>query len=95
MAGEFGIVLRKLRRDRGATLREMGKDTGISHVHIAQWESGLFLPRPEKVHILAKYFRIRPITLAEIIRWEKQAKRNGGYSESAELFLTAYLMNMR
>jgi transcriptional regulator with XRE-family HTH domain len=95
MAGEFGIVLRKLRKDRGATQREMSRDTGIHHVHIAQWEGGLFLPRPEKVHLLAKYFQIRPLTLAEIIRWEKQARKNGGYSEDAERFLAAYLMNVR
>jgi transcriptional regulator with XRE-family HTH domain len=93
--GEVGIVLKYLRKGRKATLREMGKETGISYAHIAQWESGCFLPRADKVHILAKYFRIRPAILAEIIRWEKQSRLHGGYSEDAERFLTAYLMNMR
>ncbi|MDD5510865.1 MAG: helix-turn-helix transcriptional regulator [Dehalococcoidales bacterium] len=95
MAGEFGIVLRKLRRELGRTLREVSRDTGIVYTHLNQWENGIYLPRADKVFILAKYYRIKSSTLAEIVRWERQARKNGGYSEDAERFLASYLMNMR
>jgi len=95
MAGEFGIVLRKLRRDKGVTIREVSKDTGINYTQLAEYETGEYLPRADKVYTLAKYYRIRASTLAEIVRWEKQSRKNGGFSEDAERFLAAYLMNVR
>ena len=95
MAGEFGIVLRKLRKEKRVTLRDVAKDTGINYTQIAEYELGEYLPRPDKVYILAKYYRIKASTMALIVRWEKQARRNGGFSEDAELFLASYLMNVR
>jgi len=93
MAGEFGIVLRKLRRDQGLTLRELDKLSGIAHTQLADYETGRFLPRVDKIHALAPHLKVKAVDLATIIKWEREFRRNGR-SESAEKFLAAWLMNI-
>jgi transcriptional regulator with XRE-family HTH domain len=93
MAGEFGIVLRKLRRDAGLTLRDLSKETGIHHMQLAHYETGEYLPKVDKVHLLAKPLKVKAVDLATIIKWEREFRHNGR-SVEAEKFLAAWLMNL-
>jgi transcriptional regulator with XRE-family HTH domain len=94
MAGEFAVVLRYLRRQRNLTIRELATETGIHYVQLAHYESGAYLPKVDKVYALSAPLQVKATDLATIIRWEKQARVNGGRSIDAEKFLAAWLMNL-
>jgi transcriptional regulator with XRE-family HTH domain len=54
MSAAFGKLLKKLRMERGLTLREFCQTNGIDPGNYSRLERGLF-PPPQKQELLAKY----------------------------------------
>ncbi len=44
---EFGKEIRALRKEKGMTLAELSRESGISHPYLSQIENGKFTPSPE------------------------------------------------
>lgn len=60
---EFGKYLRSLRKEKGLTLIELAKLTGVSNPYISQIENGKFLPSPDILAKLAKGLKVSSISL--------------------------------
>ncbi|MDE6059753.1 MAG: helix-turn-helix domain-containing protein [Clostridia bacterium] len=50
--------LKELRLEKGLTLVQLAKETGISHGAIGFWESGKRVPNALAIITLAKYFNV-------------------------------------
>ena len=55
---EFSKRLKELRAEKGLSLKEVEKLTGISDTSISRWEMGKSEPGCEQLIILAKFFHI-------------------------------------
>lgn len=93
MAGEFGLVLRKVRKDAGLTLQDVADALNTNKGAIFRWESGEHFPHPHTVVRLAELYSVPITLLITIARWEKE-KRKTGRSEDAEKFLASYLLSI-
>lgn len=57
MPDRLGMKLRKLRTNKGVSLRTVESETGISNAYLSQLERGIATnPNPAKLRILAEYF---------------------------------------
>jgi transcriptional regulator with XRE-family HTH domain len=52
----FGQMLKRLRKDRPLTLRDLEKEIGVKYAYLSQLEAGLAKPSEELARKLAKYF---------------------------------------
>ena len=52
----FGKMLRRLRNDRGWTLRDLEKKAGVKYAYLSQVEAGLAKPSEELARKLARIF---------------------------------------
>lgn len=48
----------KLLNERGLTIFQVSKDTGIPNSTLYEWKSGRSEPKIDKIYILAKYFGV-------------------------------------
>lgn len=48
----------KLLKDRGITAYKVAKDTGIATATFSNWKNGRYVPKTEKLKILADYFGV-------------------------------------
>lgn len=55
--------LAKIRKARGLLQEDVAKACGVDRSTIAKWESGLFLPRADKLPALAKILKCSIDTL--------------------------------
>ena len=60
------LVLRKIRSDRGISIRKAASRIGKSSSWLNHLESGRFDPRPIDLEIVAKGYGIKPIELGKI-----------------------------
>lgn len=67
----LGARLRTLRRSSGKTLKEVGRDTGISWSTLAMYERGQRKPSLDKLRTLAEYYRVAADELLDIAATEK------------------------
>ncbi|MER2060007.1 MAG: helix-turn-helix transcriptional regulator [Niallia sp.] len=52
---KFGKSLRNLRKEKGLSIRELGKRSEVSHAYISQLENGVRnIPKPKIINKLAK-----------------------------------------
>ena len=54
----YGEILREIRIEKGKTLREVERDTGISNSNLSRWESGKVIPSIAFCEQLADYYGI-------------------------------------
>lgn len=56
----FGTYLKQLREQKGVSLKDVEKETGISNAHLSQLETGARrrLPPPERLKVLADYYSV-------------------------------------
>lgn len=52
-------ILKKLRKKKGDTQKELSDNTGISYRSIQRWENNKTPIKPDKAQILADYFKVR------------------------------------
>ena len=50
--------LRKVREDKGLTLKDVVKATGYTEVSISRWETGTRIPKATVLYNLAKYYGV-------------------------------------
>lgn len=48
----------KLRDERGITDYRVAQDTGIAPSTLSDWKNGLYVPKIDKIVVLAKYFDV-------------------------------------
>jgi transcriptional regulator with XRE-family HTH domain len=77
MAGEFGMVLRKLRRDAKLTLRELANDTGISREQLGKYELGEYIPKSENLARLSRVFKADVNMLTKMSNQARKAHKLG------------------
>jgi transcriptional regulator with XRE-family HTH domain len=61
-ADSLGARVRELRRDRGLTLKALGRDAGLSHPFLSQLERGLARPSVGSVERIARALDV-PVTM--------------------------------
>lgn len=70
-------LLRKAREHKGATLREVEEETGISNAYISQIEKGkVTSPSPRKLKSLSDFYSINYQTLMEAAGHEQVSSRH-------------------
>jgi transcriptional regulator with XRE-family HTH domain len=68
-ARELGRVVKRARRERGLTLRELDELTGVSYTWLSKLESGRMLaPAPSKLTAVAEALSIPPERIDRITR---------------------------
>jgi len=85
MAGEFGIVLRKLRRDARLTIRELSADTGLSPSRISRYELGKFVPNSDGLAKLSRALKIDISILKKMAQQAQHARKLGRTLEPQKL----------
>lgn len=85
MAGEFGIVLRKLRRDAKLTLRELSAITGLTIPRISRYELGKSIPKTDNLLKLSRVFEVDINLLTKMARREQKANKLGRALEPHKL----------
>lgn len=50
--------LRKVREDKGLTLKDVVKATGYTEVSISRWETGTRIPKATVLYNLAKFYGV-------------------------------------
>jgi len=84
----LGEELRRLRIEKGATLREVEKATDISNAYLSQLENGKAeQPSPRVLHKLAEYYKVPYNRLMEVAGYLQAsgARQNGVGSIEAAL----------
>jgi transcriptional regulator with XRE-family HTH domain len=77
MANVLGEELRRLRIEKGVTLREVEKETDVSNAYVSQLENGKAeQPSPRVLHKLAGYYKVPYNRLMEAAGYI-QPPRNG------------------
>lgn len=71
----LGALIRRRRMERRLSLRELGRDVGVSGNSVSGWERGRRVPAPEHLPALAKALRIRRSTLIERADAERLERR--------------------
>jgi transcriptional regulator with XRE-family HTH domain len=75
MANVLGEELRRLRIEKGATLREVEDETDISNAYISQLENGKAeQPSPRVLHKLAEFYKIPYTRLMEAAGYIKPSQ---------------------
>ena len=77
MAGEFGMVLRKFRRDAKLTLREIAAATGLTTSRISRYELGKAVPSPENLIKLSKEYKVDINLLVKMAQHARKVNRAG------------------
>ena len=85
MAGEFGMVLRKFRRDAKLTLSEIASATGLTPSRICRYEMGKFIPGPENLIKLSKEYNVDINMLIEMANQAQKVNRAGKTIEPQKL----------
>jgi transcriptional regulator with XRE-family HTH domain len=85
MAGEFGMVLRKLRRDAKLTLRELSDDTGLHTSRICRYELGKAIPKSESIGKLSRALKVDIDVLAKMAHQAQKACKTGKTLEPQKL----------
>lgn len=55
----------KLRDERGLTDYKVSLDTGVSTAALSSWKNGKYVPKADKLLLIAKYFNVPLETLLE------------------------------
>ena len=55
---KFAERLKELREEKGLSLKQLSKETGISDVAIGRWERKVRIPNIEALIVIAKYFNV-------------------------------------
>ena len=55
---EFGTLLRELRKNMGISQKELAEQIGLKAVTVSAYEKGRFVPPPDKLYILSKFFNV-------------------------------------
>ena len=102
----FGSYFKRLRKDRGISLRNLEKEVGISHNTLAQYERGQVVPSVENGFAIVAYFHLpleyflkgeavisdfRDATLRELCR--QVDRMSDGAPETAKHYLARLLQN--
>jgi transcriptional regulator with XRE-family HTH domain len=85
MAGEFGIVLRKLRRDAKLTLRELSADTGLTPSRICRYELGKAIPNSDNLIKLSRVLNVDINVLAKMAHQAQKANKAGKTTDPQKL----------
>jgi len=85
MAGEFGIVLRKLRRDAKLTLRELSADTGLNPSRLSRYELGKYVPKSDNLIKLARGLKVDISILKKMAHQAQKAYKGGRTIEPQKL----------
>lgn len=62
----FGTKLKRFRKERGVSLAQLSRETGIASNTLSSYESGKKEPKLVHIMILAKAFGVSHIELADI-----------------------------
>src|SRR5690606_35885687 len=94
----YGVELRKIRKSKNLSLKEVAQRGDLSHSYISQIENGKRnAPKPEIIHKLAKGLDIDPITLMQeagyIEKNINQLKQELNQTQSEYSELTSNLIN--
>lgn len=54
----FSDIFKQLIQNKGVTVYQISKDTGISESLMSHWKSGRQLPKYDSLNILADYFNV-------------------------------------
>ena len=60
---EFANKLKRLRAERGLTLKEVSKQAGVSERAYCKWEAGEILSTGRKMLKLAKFFGFKTVSV--------------------------------
>jgi transcriptional regulator with XRE-family HTH domain len=85
MSGEFGMVLRKLRRDAKLTLRELSDDTGLTTSRISRYELGKSIPISNNLAKLARGLKVDIRILEKMAHQAQKARKLGRTIEPQKL----------
>lgn len=106
MNAKLGNLLREARKLKGASLREVEKETRISNAYISQMESGdIDEPSPHKLKVLSDYYSVNYNDLMEAAGYltvkEKPSSANTlllasqNLSDEEAAALTSFLAHLR
>ena len=65
---KIGNYLSELRRERGITQEELGRELGVSNKTVSRWETGTYLPPVEMLQALSNKYGI---SINEILAGER------------------------
>ena len=69
-AVDFGKSLKRLREERGLSQEGLGRMCGVTHSTISQYETGMILPKVERLEKLATALRV---PVSELLGQERSA----------------------
>jgi repressor LexA len=58
-------LLKSLMKEKGVSVTQMSRDTGIPQSTISEWIGGKYRPKADKLVVLAKYFGVSLESLIE------------------------------
>jgi len=85
MAGEFGMVLRKLRRDANLTFREVSDNTGINTSSLCRYELGKVVPDSDNIIKLSEVFKVDRNVLLKMAQQAQKARKAGKTTDPRKL----------
>lgn len=88
---ELGKRLRDLRKERGLTVEDVGKQLLCSAAKISRLETGARRPNPRDVRDLCKLYEVDESTAAELMNLVKEARAQGWWTQYEDLNLDPYL----
>jgi transcriptional regulator with XRE-family HTH domain len=88
---ELGKRLRDLRKERGLTVEDVGKNLLCSAAKISRLETGARRPNPRDVRDLCRLYEIDEATSAALMSLVKEARAQGWWTQYEDLNLDPYL----
>ena len=88
---ELGKRLRDLRKERGLTVEDVGKELLCSAAKISRLETGARRPNPQDIRDLCKLYDIDETTSAAFMNLVKEARAQGWWTQYEDLNLDPYL----
>jgi transcriptional regulator with XRE-family HTH domain len=76
----FGINLRKLRKEKDLTLKQLAEAVGVKHQSVEKWEKGLTLPKGKTLEILLAFLGVT----ANELMYEKKPSNNLGVIDAGD-----------
>ena len=76
----FGINLRKLRKEKDLTLKQLAEAVGVKHQSVEKWEKGLTLPKGKTLEILLAFLGVT----ANELMYEKKPSNNSGVIDAGD-----------
>ena len=70
---KFGEFIKKLRKEKGITQKELGEKLNITDKAISKWERGLSFPDITMLNVLAEFFEV---DVSELLNGEKGTKKD-------------------